>query len=265
MLTEEALNALLAKAGERSFEIVADAESAAPLAVVQEGYDVRSLEEFLPAPSRIRQVVNLTSPAAFVAYTKRFGGPDAVVFVGEQSFVSKLDYHGEMGSPSWCTHTANYAPKQSHQWQAWLGSNKQAKNQLEFALFLESRLNDIVSPAPATVLTAVLNFREAADCTVASSQRLETGEVNFQFVKENRVQATRFPHELTLCLPIFDHHPAIEIGVYVRYRVQNDGVLRIWYQFKQDPIDIVRQHFESVSAQIGEQLAGLPFFEGVPA
>lgn len=262
MLTQEALETLLAKAGERSFEIVADAESAAPLAVVQGGYIVRSLEEFLPAPSRIKQVVNLTSPDAFVAYVQRFSGADTVVFVGDRNFVAKLDYHGAKPAPSWCTHTANYAPKQSHQWEAWLGSNKQQKNQLEFALFLESRLDDIVKPEPATVLTAVLNFREAADQTVASSHKLETGEINFQFVKENRTQTARFPHELTIRVPIFDHHPLVDIDLHVRYRVQNDGVLRIWFQFKRDPVDIVRQHFEGVSAKIAEQLTKLPFFQG---
>jgi hypothetical protein len=80
-------------------------------------------------------------------------------------------------------------------------------------------------------------------------------------VKENVRSEAQFPHDIRLSMPIFDYHESVMLEAEIRYAT-NSGVLTVWYQFKRDPIDIVREHFESISRGIQSELEAFPFFEG---
>lgn len=259
-MTEEALKLLLNKASDNVLKNVAVAGSAHPLALRQEGYSLEDLERFLPAPLTLKQTVSLQSPQAFVAYVNKFKETRTVVFVTEQTFTAKLDYHGPT-LPSWCRHTASYTPKASHQWQAWAKHNKEVHDQMEFADFLEERLAEILVPTAAEVLTAILNFKESVGYTLESAKDLRNGQVNYAFVKQGQPKDFNFPHDITLMMPIFDYHAAQTLKAEIRYTSTN-GALALWYRLSKDPIDIVREHFDQISEGIREQLTDVPFFEG---
>lgn len=252
-LTSDAIETLLSKASQAALIDVAEVAGdlcEVPLALVQEGYELKSLEQYQSAPARIKARVALTSPKAFIEYVLRFGHESALVFVDKRTFEARLDYHGRhvnVDMPSWGTHIATYAPKYSHPWTKWAAANGKLMTQVEFALFLESRLNEIKHPMPATLLTAVTNFKEAQECTLQSAQDLSTGEVEFKFVKANVTKSAVFPREMKVVLPVYENHDPVTLELHVRRRVANDGVLTLWVQFKNDVEDIVQAYFDALA------------------
>lgn len=236
-------------------------------------HEIVDLEKHQKAPNRIKHAVTLTSESAFVEYVKRFIRPETTVFIGANSFNAVLDYHDrdrlsasadgpKADSPSWCEHKATYSPAFSFQWKAWLELNKKPLSQVEFAQFLEERLDDIHTPAPAKVLEATLKFEQAQALNLGSSTNLDTGEARFQFTKDNVKTDVSFPHRFALRIPIYENQAPQEIECRFRYRVDNVGVLKLWYQFVRHQDELVRKNFENVVAAIRSKLPDVAFYEG---
>jgi uncharacterized protein YfdQ (DUF2303 family) len=244
---------------------ILDYQLSAPALLVRQGYEIKSLESYEDAPARIKQAVKLTAPTAFIDYTKRFQDADStVIFVGDERFTTIFDYHESEMSPHWASHTATYSPKKSDQWEAWFSetsNNKKALPQLEFAFFLEERADDIHNPDPSDILTAATKFQQSQGMETVSFNNLDDGTVNFKFVKENKQDDAKFPHRFTVRIPVYEYHDPIDIDCRFRYRIQDGGVLKLWYQSVRDPKDIVRTHFAQVSAKIKENL-DVPFYQG---
>lgn len=237
-----------------------------PYALVPEDYQAIVLEEYMDAPIRIRQSVNLKTSGAFIDYVKRFKDGDTTIFADkdERALRAVLDYHisnpDNMHVASWSTHKANYACPLSRGWKAWIGSNGEKFNQLQFAEFLEERAKDIVKPSGAELLDIALKFNVTRKSVFGSAIRLNSGEVQFQFSDQNEKKASvEVPEEFTIGVAPFHNGDKYELKARLRYRI-NEGKLTIWYQLI-EPEQIIEDAFKGVCQEIAGALPELQMLE----
>jgi uncharacterized protein YfdQ (DUF2303 family) len=224
--------------------------------VVPEGYAIKSLEEYLPRPLRLEQQVEMHDAESFIAYVNNFKlpGPTRLFFNQEkESFTAVLDYH-EIQTPSWCGHEASFTARRSQEFQAWMGQNRKATSQVEFARFLEENLPDIVDPAGAELLEMALTFEAKKDVEFASGVRLANGQVQFTYNEVVRGTAQKgtfeIPEKFVLGIPIHIGGPAYRIDVRLRWRL-NDGKVTFAYElvrphrYIEDALKEIRQRITS--------------------
>jgi len=216
------------------------AEGTTAYAVLPKGYELASLEAFLPRPLRIREEVSLQDTDSFNAYVNDFRVPDAsrIFFNGdEEQFVAVLDYH-DAEDPSWCGHQANFKPRRSEEFKTWMASNRKQMTQVDFARFLEENMPDVVEPDSAELLQVALTFEAKRSVEFSSGVRLANGQIQFQFDETIRGTAQKgtieIPEQFVLGISIHVNGPAYRIPVRLRWRLQ-ESKLAFWYE-------IVRPH-----------------------
>ncbi|MCW5981971.1 MAG: DUF2303 family protein [Bryobacteraceae bacterium] len=227
-------------------------------AVVPDGYRLKSLEEFRERPARVRQQIQLNEADSFIAYVESFLDRDATrIFFDQEreTFAAILDYHAG-GQPGWCEHQAHYACRRSEEFKTWLGSNKTARSQVEFARFLEDNLPDIVEPPGAVLLEIALTLEAKKEVNFSSGVRLATGQIQFTYdeiVRGNSSTSTlEVPEQFVLGIPIHEGGPAYRIPARLRWRLK-DGQAAFWYEivrphrFIQDALDEIRRRIEETT------------------
>ncbi|MCS6037200.1 YfdQ family protein [Klebsiella pneumoniae subsp. pneumoniae] len=141
-----------------------------PSVVVPDGFDIKSLESLQSAPYRIRQNTNLISPGSLIAYIQRFRDARSVVFLltrpkpgSSRCWTSTRN----ADNPHWGMHKAVYDCPFSDDWKAWVGSDGNKMNQIDFAEFLENNIQNIApisdnykGPSGTDLLEMVLAFQE---------------------------------------------------------------------------------------------------------
>ncbi|SRR5579883_308355 len=211
-------------------------------AVVPEGYELRSLEEYLPRPLRVRQQVEFHDADSFTDYVTDFEkmGASRIFFNAEkETFAAILDYHeGAGAAPGWCEHVATFTPRRSAEFQTWMGQNRKQFTQVDFARFLEENLPDVVEPDGAALLEIALTFEAKKDVEFSSGVRLQNGQIQFTYNEVVRGAAQKgtleVPEQFVLGIPIHAGGPAYRIAVRFRWRLQ-EGKAVFWYE-------IVRPH-----------------------
>jgi uncharacterized protein YfdQ (DUF2303 family) len=230
-------------------------EKAGTFAVVPKDYCIKSLEEFLPRPLRIRESVLLYDTDSFIGYVNSFRLPglSRVFFNSEQEqFVAVLDYH-ETETPGWCGHTATFRPRRSVEFETWMGANRKQMSQVDFARYLEENMPDVVEPNSAELLQVALTFEAKKTVDFSSGVRLNNGQIQFQFDEVVRGTSQKgtieIPEQFVLGIPIHMNGPAYRIPVRLRWRLQ-EAKLIFWYE-------IVRPHrfIEHALKEIRERVA----------
>ncbi len=250
---DQTLLRLAERAQYASFPTVEDDRVAGIPYVIVDG-KVVDLEHLLPRPARIRERVALHTCKSFVAYLAEHGGDmNSVVFFDESAglFVAILDYHD--GDPKWCQHRAEYRLPRTQEWGTWIGQNRKAMSQADFAEFIESNMPDIVEPEGATLLEMVKKLQAKKTVQFESGVRLDNGQVEFIYVEDIRGTVTKgkvdIPAEFKIGIPPFRGEAPFGITARLRYRIGDDKRLVLWY-------DLVRPHkvIETVSAEIAERI-----------
>jgi uncharacterized protein YfdQ (DUF2303 family) len=238
---ESALAAGTAIAGPQSPFADRAAEGTASYAVVPKGYELKSLEEFLPRPLRVRQDIALQDTDSFIAYVNDFKTADVtrIFFNSEaEEFTAVLDYHDNSDEASWCGHKADYKPRRSVEFTTWMGMNRKAMPQVDFARFLEENMPDIKEPPSADLLQVALTFEAKRSVDFSSGLRLASGQIQFQYDETIRGTAQKgtieVPEQFVLGVAIHVNGPAYRIPVRLRWRLQ-EAKLQFWYE-------IVRPH-----------------------
>lgn len=226
-------------------------------------------------PRRKRAKVRLHDAESFIGYAKRHGSLDystvwceADYAAGKVGFTAIINDHGEEEDPHWRDHTARYAPVYSQEWRSWIGKNKQAFSQAEFAMFIEDSLKDVASaeglPTGAQMLEMALSFEANQDMRFKSAVRLQNGGVQMSFVQDDDSQTLarmQLFDRFAIGIPVFWNGDAYRIDARLRYRVR-DGKLTFWYELvRQDKV------LESATMTLIEQIrtqTGSPFFFGEP-
>lgn len=157
---------------------------------------------------------------------------------------------------------AQFAPKQSREWRAWVKVHDQWQNQLAFALLIEQMLDTIAEPEPNLVLKAALDFQANENLALGSAHNLDDGTTRFTFVKDNVNKAVTFPHRITLVLPIHENEETALFEARIRYKADGNGALAFKFSFVKDPGTIERDAMLRLAEKTKAETKGLAHYEG---
>lgn len=242
------------------------------------GWNLKEMddEKHGATPRRKRAKVRLHDAPSFTDYVRRHGSlTDSTVWceanyvAGKVAFAAIINDHGEEDQQAdWRDHTAHYTPTFSEEWSRWVGKNKTAFSQAEFAQFIEDNLKDVTSaeglPTGAQMLEMALSFEANQDMRFKSAIRLQNGGVQMSFVQDDDSQTLakmQLFDRFAIGIPVFWNGDAYRVDARLRYRVR-DGKLTFWFELiRQDKV------LEAATTTLIEQIrtaTGSPFFFGEP-
>lgn len=232
-------------------------EGSAPFRVIPNAYSIQSIESFLPSPLRIRARPTFKTFAGWVSYVNGFKRPTTLI-LGEAntsggSVEAALDYHGPE-SPSWSTHSAILQLEMSKAFSAWIQASGRWHTQVELAEFVQDNIQDITSPAAATMLEVVQKLKMTKDIQFDSSVALESGATQFAYAEKVTAKAgdgnLEIPGGFSLGIEVFQHGARYEVPCRFRYRI-DERKLKLRYDVI-NPTIIIDDAFKEVMKQIEE-------------
>jgi len=214
-------------------------EIAAPLMVKNPNLKLESLEPFLKNPAAIREERNFDDLRGFVDYVNDFKSDDTAIFASKEKIEAIFDYH-KKDSPKWGKHRALYKIRASSRWGIWLRQHNVWVSQKDFAEFLDTGLNEIVSPDQSEILSLVKNFRATVSQEVESSESGAGTSFNYRKVTKGGSSITTemtIPDFLMVRLQPFDNLevinsriedekkkiPAYEFKAKINWRLEGDA------------------------------------------
>lgn len=239
----------------------------APLIVVPEGYELRNLEDLLPAPSRKKGTTVLNDENSFVHVVNDQKNASTRLFsaLNPPSFTAV--FNADADGPGWGDHRAAYALPLSPEWKTWAGRDSRQSKQAEFAQFIEGNLPDIIEPVGATVLEVVRTLEAKKKVSFASGIRLSNGEQQLIYEEEIQGSAQKgtltVPEIFVLAIPVFENGEPWRVEARLRYRIGDDKSLTLWYELVR-PHKIIEAAVNEVRARVAEKTA-LPLLNGSPA
>jgi hypothetical protein len=234
-----------------------------PVLMVPRGWEAEKIYGWEPSlADRIRQKVDLLDERSFGEYFTRFCVEPSLLFalpdeVGV-TFTAVFDYH-ERAQPGSCKHLATFMPRRSVEWTRWSAVNGKAMSQLDFAQFLENNTCDVVNPAGAD-LRAIVNAFEVDGVIV-----FQNGSVKFAFCNEQKAKAGELevPEIFELRFPLWDGEEPVELQARLRYRLSQDGGLKLWFELI-NPHLVIRDGIQLLIARVTKS-TGRPVLLGKPA
>lgn len=194
-------------------------------------YEVLDLEKHMPTPNRIREKVELGNAESFILYVEQFKeGASPIVFFDDvaASFGAVLDYASH-DQPRWGDHAASFVLRRTPEFKAWADRHGKEMSQVAFGQFIEDHTDDILTPAGAALLDMVMTFEATKTATFKSSQRLKDGRVRFQYNEELKSDSVEIPDVIKLFIPVYIGQQARSIDARIRYRIEDGGKLKIWF------------------------------------
>lgn len=270
---KEAIDALIKlgkQTGTMQIERVCAADGM-PFALVPEGMEVKSLIEHIPAnPDRKRVTVKLNSVTSFIEYVNEHKSADTRIFASmaepPYTMTAAIDYHetGPTGKAEMITHTAVLTLQETDEWKTWRGSNKSPMEHVEFALFIEENLLDVVEPDHADLLEVSMSLQVREHGHLTSAHKLQDGSVHLDYKADMEASAgvngdLTIPEKIVIEIPVFRGVPAKSIEAYFRYRKHN-GRLVLFYQLIR-PQKLIDTLVETAIAQVKDGVE-LPVFDG---
>jgi uncharacterized protein YfdQ (DUF2303 family) len=236
-------------------------------------YRVEDISRLLPPPARAQQRVSLSTVESFVAYVNRYRSASSAVFADETvgKFEAVLDYHQANAvvvndvKRGWQDHVASYDAPHSVEWKAWTARDGAWMSQTEFALFIESRLADVISPAPADLMQLALELQIHKSAEFRSEQVLQSGQTRFRY-EETISGASRggelaIPKSFSIVVPVFMGEKPEQVELLFRFRLQ-DQKLSLAFQLQRKE-QIVAAAAQRVSESIRAGLAPeVQFYRG---
>ncbi len=219
-----------------------DTTQGRPYVVLPDGYSVADLEYLLPTPTRHRAAVSVSDSESFIKYLRTHGSlAECCIYAdidAETSRISMQAIINDHGSePGWRDHRCAFEPKQSVEWNRWMGKNRSNMSQGDFANWLEENLSDIAGvegmPSGNDMLQLALGFERTAEKRLKSKLNLQSGGVRLEYVddedKDTRTSMEVFSRFM-LGLPVFDGSTsAYPIEARLKYR-ERDGKVSFWYE-----------------------------------
>ncbi|QQR69082.1 MAG: DUF2303 family protein [Alphaproteobacteria bacterium] len=267
--------------------------------ILPQGQSVASikplLDEYRAAPERRQGTAHLDTLDSFIAHVNRFKDDDSVVFANistiKPSILAVLDYHcrGAKGSPRFGRHRASYACPLSEQWGEWGASNGKKMSQVDFAAFIENRIEDVIPPPDLdpkedadkslTDLSRLLggkfagphglmelsrgiSINESAKATQAVN--IASGEATLQYTSEHQDgqgQRIQVPNLFLIAIPVFNGGDLYRIPVRLRYRLAGGSVSWFYEMYRKDK---VFDHAFREICQGAEKGTALPLLYGSP-
>lgn len=202
-------------------------------ALVPKDCELKSLENLMPKPVRIKATPNFDDIVGFAEYIDEFKEDGSRVFVDEdsRSFMIVFDCHHK-GSPAWGDHKAVMKLKYSNEWVRFSGFNEKKMTGLEFAEFIEDNIeyiygNDLTG---ADLLSMAQSMKVSLKGNLEVDASLHSG-LRKLTIKDDHVLSGRsgskdisFPEKLKLRLRVYRGSDTYPIEAYLRYRVTKESV-----------------------------------------
>jgi uncharacterized protein YfdQ (DUF2303 family) len=216
-----------------------------PHLLFKKDLELKSFEGLLPAPVHLAQNLAFGDADSLLAYYNRFADSSSTILADmiKCEFKAILDYHGASDKPAWGKHIATYNCPITREWKEWESNDKKNMNQVDFARFIENRVDDIAAPdddsakgipTGVEMLQIALTLEATEGVDFRSSHRLEDGQVQLKYNQtiEGRAGATgelQIPKSFDIGLRLFEGGTAYRLKVRFRYRI-NNGTCVMWYE-----------------------------------
>lgn len=231
------------------------------------GLEVRGLDELaLDRPKTVRRVITLHDQDGFSAYVNAFKLEGRTRIYGDRlsgRVSAVLDDHksSDPADASWCDHRAVLLLADSPQWAAWRAHDGEKMAQVEFAEFLEDRVDDIIEPAGAQMLEIAMRLEAAKSADFRSAIRLDSGQVQFRYEENVKAQTSaggeeiKIPTMIKLRLPVYFGGQEYEIDARFRYRLSQGGLALFYKLGFRERLEL--DAFRTVAKSVGET-TGIP-------
>lgn len=229
-----------------------------PFIVIPEGSVAIDLEKFLSQPIRIKDVRSFNDLASFIDYVNIFKADRTVIFADntQPKIVALMDYHLP-DNPSWCSHSAEYAPQLTNEWRTWAGKNNLVFTQSAFAEFIEDNIADVVSPSGAELLEIAQSLEAKKNLDFKSAVRLSDGTQELVF-SESVQTKVHVPTEIKLGLSPFFNSPKYEVCARLRYRIVDNKLVFVYVLNR--PQKVLEDAFARMLVEIEDKAMIKPFF-----
>lgn len=264
---------------------------------------VRDLERYQDRPVRARGSAEVHDAESFVALVRRWGTEGTTLWATQPttgaaapSITAVLNDHDPVdlkhtapdATPEFHTHTptiigggwgdhrVTLVTRPDVDWRAWAlrdaghpdptVADRAWMDQVKLAEFLHDQLPNIVDPNPGELLDAVTTFEAKQNVTFNSAVRLEDGAVQMQWVENTdrgTAGTTQVPSKLTVRIRPFYGAPAVDLDVWIRYRIAK-GTIRFGL-FRHRPDIAEDGAWQRWCTEVSVGLPGLPLVQGVPA
>lgn len=274
----------------------ADAATLVPAVLGKDGLRVvpkSAFAEYLDHPERRTGTAAMTRLESFIEHVGRFKNAESIVFARDDrdapGLTAVLDYHdaGADGTPRFGDHRTTFRFPLSDEWKVWVKFDGKRMDMVEFAQFLEERVNDIdvvesvddlnedirrfigatkldkiASPSRLIELSRNLQIHESS--TVKSAHNPASGEGVIRFESEHTDAAGQpvdVPSLFVICIPVFAHDGYYRIAARLRYRKMPEGIV-FWYDLWRT--DLVFDHAFDKACERVKSETGLPLLIGAP-
>jgi uncharacterized protein YfdQ (DUF2303 family) len=264
----------IAELGAHEIELRVNSDGIKPFTTVHGDTRIEDLSEFFPA-KQIEQHVALLDAQSFIDYVNRYKTDRTLLFcsVGDlgATFKAILDFHGAAPDlkPGECEHTAAYATTATAEWTSWMANNRQAKNQRQFAEWLEDNAPLFVSPSGADLLELVTTLEGKSDVRFVSATRLQSGGSKLDFNEDVTLKGitnaqqgfVELPKIVKAGIAPFLGAPKYEVEARLKFRIESSK-LTLWLETI-SPHTIVRDSVKAVVKEVADKTGIIPLLGSV--
>lgn len=217
-------------------------------------------EHEIALPGHIRQRLTLLDRESFTTYVKKYKGASSQIFATVTQkgahFVGVIDYHesGNERTPNHLRHVAEFAPKYSDDFEAWLLINGKALSQEDFLNHLRRWGATITSHTDADLIEISSNLEFKSAGQFSSKVERTTGGRKLTFNEtiegstNTKAELVPVPDGIAMKSPIFQGGKEFEYSADLLYRI-NGGRLSITVELKR-PHVVIKAAIDSLIEDI---------------
>lgn len=229
-----------------------------------------AVERALPAPLRKRGTLALKDLASFVGYCNEQASSHKGYIYADtdaRTFTAVFNDHRAPDAAGWRDHRATYKAEFTQEFQKWMSNDKQHKNQVAFAEFIEDNFVDIAGNDAQLMLDVATTIQAKTDITFSSSKRLENGQAQLTYNEVINAQAgangaLTIPKTFSLGVRLFKNGAGYLLKARLKYRLQAGGVT-FWYELDR-PEMAIEDAFAGYIQQVRELALGYTVLLGTP-
>lgn len=233
--------------------------------LVPEGFVLKdvtdALEKVQAAPNRKAGTVHLGDLDSFLTYVgDQASSYDCYIYadLDTRTLTAVLNDHRQQeahATPGWRDFRATYKAELSREATIWLTHDKKAKEQEEFAIFLEDNIADVVPgeglPTGDTLLAVALTLQAKTEVNFSSHKRLDNGQTQLAYSEtiDARAQggAIEIPREFAVGARLFKGGAGYRIKARLKYRL-GAGKVKFWYELDR-PENAIEEAFSEYVEQ----------------
>lgn len=225
-----------------------------------------NLEEYQPAPFRVRAAPRFRTTESFVEYLRRQdrgGGlwspltdPAELptIYTDPERFTAEAILDDNVaGRTGWREHRAHLKLAHTPEWSAWVGIDREFMSGERFAEYVEDWRHTIAAPATADLVDIARSFRATRTVEFRDEIIDQTGDRRLAYEETTTARAGRtgeldLPAGFTIVVPPFAGADPVAIDAAFRYRI--DGTRAVFGLALVQPALAARQAFDVEVAKI---------------